>query len=49
MIRRRLEELEEKFGSKPIVVVTEKVSRCQNHSTGGWFSYICKTLLSLFP
>lgn len=35
MIRRRLGELEDKFGSQPVVVVTEKVSRYQNHNTGG--------------
>jgi len=35
MIIRRLGELEEKFGSQPVIVVTEKVSRHQNHNTGG--------------
>lgn len=30
MIRRRLGELQDKFGSKPVVVVTEKVSRYQS-------------------
>lgn len=27
MVRTRLEELESKFGAKPVVVVTEKVNR----------------------
>ena len=44
MIRRRLEELEDKFDSKPIVVVTEKVTRYRNHNTVRWFRYICKIL-----
>lgn len=44
MIRRKLAELEDKFDSKPIVVVTEKVTKYRNHNTGRWFRYICKVV-----
>jgi hypothetical protein len=35
MIRKRLGELEDKFGSQPVIVITEKVSRYENQYTGG--------------